>query len=149
MAEGGGTVVITHRVRIFVFTGDPRGYRHFLVRPKPRAEWSWGPLSGPIRYEEQFHQAIQRQVREKLGLKEGAILDLAHHPTEMAGDITWVDWDFGFGIPFHGEVLPEPLPSPDEPDWTWATLGEALKLDLPRTVQEALIHLELLLHSPA
>ncbi len=141
-------MVITHRVRVFVFAGDPGGYRHFLVRPKPRAEWSWGPLAGPIRYEEQFHQAIQRQVREKLGLEEGSILDLEHHPTEMSGDITWVDWDFGYGLPTSRDFLPEPLPSPEEPDWTWATLGEALKLDLPRNVQEALIQLELLLHSP-
>ncbi len=143
-------MVITHRVRVFVFAGDPSGYRHFLVRPRPRAEWSWGPLAGAIRYEEQFHQAIRRQVRERLGLEEGAILDLEHHPTEMAGDITWVDWDFGYGLPVSREALPEPLEGgPDAPDWTWATLGEALKLDLPRSVQEALIQLELLLHSPA
>ncbi|GEM_PF-5155155 len=142
-------MVITHRVRIFVFADDPKGYRHFLIRPKPRAEWSWGPLSGTIRYEEQFHQAIRRHVKEKLGLDEGSILDLEHHPTEMAGDITWVDWDFGYGLPPSREPLPRPLPSVEEPEWTWATLGEALQLDLPRTVQEALIHLELLLHSPA
>ena len=139
---------VLHRVRILVFSKTGSVTRHLLVKPFPRREWSWRPLEGRIRLKEQFHQAIQREVHEKIGIEHGSIIDLHHYSMVTMGEEELVDWDYGYRIEFLSPESMNQKTRASFADIRWMNLFQALKSVESKPVAEALMRLELELQKP-
>jgi hypothetical protein len=94
-----GQLGLRHEVDVFVFRFGAGGPEYLLLRPEPRHEESWQPVTGVVDWDEDLRRAALRRVRLDTGLDYPADL-LAPAPglLEEVGDLRLVHWPFGFQI---------------------------------------------------
>lgn len=114
---------LQHRVKVFVYRMQSRLPDYLLLRGDKGIESSWGPIEGPVGFGEQLETAIQREVRDDVGiLKPTNVIDLQMPTHWLVGDEEVIVWRYGLRIPQEEESL-----RLDE-RWTgfrWAGFSEA------------------------
>lgn len=123
---------LQHRIKVYAFSLD-RGQPHYLLlRRAEGVNPTWGALDGPINFGEQIEAAIQRELREDVGLDEPAgLIDLQMPKRWILGDEEIVEWPYGSQVPLTRELILDARWS----DYRWAGFQEAyssLHLELDR-----------------
>ena len=124
---------LQHRVKVFVFHLVPEGIRYLLWRRSVGVDPTWGPLDGPIGFDEQIEAAIRREVLEDVGLDRPIdLIDLQMPAHWQLGDEQVIEWPYGFRTdPAERTRVLDSRWS----DYRWAEFGEAysrLQLDNDR-----------------
>ena len=114
---------LQHRVKVFVFRLKSRTPDYLLLRGDQGLESSWGPLHGPVGFGEKLETAIQREVREDVGiLRPLDLIDLQMPARWVLGDEEVIEWTFGFrALPNVAELRLDPRWA----DFRWAGFSEA------------------------
>jgi len=120
-----GDLGLRHEVDVFVYRFGSGGPEYLLLRPEPRHEMAWQPVTGCVEWHEDLRGAALRRVRLEVGLDYPSDL-LAPAPglLEEVGDLRLVHWPFGFQI----------APAESGPRlrgrfiaWQWSAFGPALE----------------------
>lgn len=91
---------LQHRVKVFVYRFQARTPDYLLLKGDQGLESSWGPIEGPVGFGEQLETAIQREVRDDVGiLRATDLIDLQMPTHWLVGDEEVIVWRFGLRIP--------------------------------------------------
>lgn len=90
-------VQLLHRVKIFVFQMEHLHPTYLLLRREQGVESSWGPVQGPVGYDEKIETAIRREVQLDRGLimPPQDLIDLAMPARWILGDEEIIEWSYG------------------------------------------------------
>jgi hypothetical protein len=88
---------LLHRIKVFVFRLDGQEPDYLLRKPDQGLEAMWGPIQGPLGFDEKLESAIKKRVREETGMPPpGKLIDLQLPLRWSLGDEEIVEWCFGF-----------------------------------------------------
>ncbi len=91
---------LQHRIKVFVYRLQTRSPDYLLLSRKQGMESSWGPIEGPVGFGEKLETAIQREVREDVGiLRPADVIDLDMPTHWLVGDEEVIVWRYGLRIP--------------------------------------------------
>jgi hypothetical protein len=137
---------LDHRVRVFVFQVLEQGVQYLLLRQKPRSEWPFGPVVGPVAPNEQFRDAVLREVRAETGLRRPVhLMELAQPQKELFGDLGLCEWPFAWQAGTPTSPVQNLQPGPMVGEFAWLRFEEAFRrIELP-TDREALVRLQIAL----
>lgn len=114
---------LIHRIKVFVFQWDDAGPSYLLLRPDRGPESAWGPVQGPVRYDEKLEAAVQREVARDTGIQRPLeLIDLAMPVRWRLGDEEIVEWTFGYKAT--GQVDPDVLAA-ERAAFRWAGFQDA------------------------
>ncbi len=136
---------LLHRIKVFVYRRAGREPDYLLLKPDQESEGMWGPVQGPIAFDEKLETAIRRRVHDETGMpSSGQLIDLQMPMRLTLGDEEIVEWCFGC------QSLSHPDPRRLErhrASFRWAPFPEAypsLEFDADRA---AIMRLHTLLHA--
>lgn len=94
-------VQLLHRVKIFVFQVEQLRPTYLLLRREQGIESSWGPVQGPVGYDEKLETAIRREVQLDTGILTPPedLIDLAMPARWLLGDEEVIEWSYGVRLP--------------------------------------------------
>jgi ADP-ribose pyrophosphatase YjhB (NUDIX family) len=116
-------IELQHRIKAFVYRLQSRTPDYLLLKADQGMESSWGPIEGPVGFGEKLETAIQREVREDVGIVRPIVLIDLQMPTHwLIGDEEVIVWRFGVRVPALEEAL-----RIDQRwvDFRWAAFSEA------------------------
>jgi hypothetical protein len=103
---------LQHRIKVFVFRHGERSPDYLLLRGDQGAESSWGPIHGPVGFDEKLETAIRREV-----------IDLQMPARWVLGDEDIIEWSFGLrAVPAAEELR---LLDQRWSEFRWAAFSEA------------------------
>ncbi|PIE22408.1 MAG: hypothetical protein CSA62_12395 [Planctomycetota bacterium] len=139
------TMVLHHKVRVFVFRYEEQQPHFLLLRHQPRLESRLGPVHGTVGMGEQLQEAVLREVTEETGLQHPShLIDLEHFERLCFGDEGVVEWEFGYQTLGHGSVI---VPGPQVAETIWANFDRAFRSLEFSQDREALIRLQMRLRA--
>ena len=123
---------LQHRIKVFAFSLDQGHPNYLLLKRSEGINPTWGALDGPINFGEQIEAAIQRELREDVGLSEArSLIDLQMPKRWLLGDEEVVEWPYGSQVRLTSEIVLDARWS----EFRWAGFEEAyssLHLELDR-----------------
>lgn len=135
---------LEHRVRVFVFQLLEQGPQFLLVKRRPRAEWSLGPVVGTIEPGEKTQDAVLREVLAETGLRRPVhLIDLASPQKELFGDGGLVEWPYAWQAGIAGEAVQALHPGPMVGEMAWLRFDEAYRRIETAIDRDALVRLQL------
>lgn len=135
---------LDHNVRVFVYQVLDHQVQYLLLRQKPRAEWPFGPVVGPVNIDEHLQDAIVREVRVETGIRRPVhLMELFEPSKELFGDVGLVEWPFGYQAGTPANPIRELQPGPMIGEFVWLPFERAFRLvENPRD-RDALVRLQL------
>jgi ADP-ribose pyrophosphatase YjhB (NUDIX family) len=89
---------LLHRIKVFVYRRAGWEPNYLLLKPHQESEGMWGPVQGPIAFDEKLETAIRRRVLDETGIAPpGQLVDLQMPQRVTFGDEEIVEWCFGYG----------------------------------------------------
>ena len=137
-------MTVLHRVRVFIFNQSDQA-NYLLLHSAQGVEGLWRPVHGNIEFNEQFENAVRREVLEETGLiNRAGIIDLDLPLRQILGDEEIVNWNFGFQI----DAIPESLQLDSRcDDHTWAPFDRAFSRFELEGDRAAITRLHSMLHA--
>ncbi|MAF64928.1 MAG: hypothetical protein CMJ84_04620 [Planctomycetes bacterium] len=97
---------LSHRIKVFVFRMREARPDYLLLRGAQGLESFWGPVHGPVGFGEQLESAIQREVKDDVGIARPLdVIDLRMPARWVVGDEEIIEWAYGFRALDAGEQL--------------------------------------------
>jgi len=135
---------LEHRVRVFVFQVLDHAVEYLLLRQKPRSEWPFGPIIGPVAPGEKFHEAVVRGVRAETGLRRPIhLIELADPTKELFGEVGLVEWPFAYQAGSPQTPAASLTPGPMVGELAWLRFEEAYSRVEATEDREALVRVQL------
>jgi len=136
---------LLHRIKVFVFRHQGAEPHYLFLRGAQGIESFWGPVQGPIGFDEKIEMAVRREVLVDTGIASPLdVIDLAMPQVTLVGDEEVVEWSYGLKSP----PLPQPLRlDPRWADFRWAPFSEGYPLLEFETDRAAFLRLHALIRA--
>lgn len=90
---------LQHWIKVFLYRFQARTPDYLLLKGDKGLESSWGPIEGPVGFGEKLETAIQREVRDDVGILRATDLVDLQVPTHwLVGDEEVIVWRFGLRV---------------------------------------------------